>query len=107
MNIKGIITSAFILALITFAVGLSGCEKIVSVLRGDKGPQVIGKEIPIGVIVSLTGKDAESYGLPMQRGFELAREEINNMQLGGESSLLLLWTIRALKQERLRLYITW
>ena len=33
--------------------------------------------IPIGMVVSLTGKDAEPYGLPMQRGFELAREEIN------------------------------
>ena len=34
-------------------------------------------EIPIGVVVSLTGKDAEPYGLPMQRGFEMARKEIN------------------------------
>ena len=34
-------------------------------------------EISIGVVVSQTGKDAEPYGLPMQRGFELAREEIN------------------------------
>ena len=33
--------------------------------------------IPIGMVVSLTGKHAELYGLPMQRGFELAREEIN------------------------------
>ena len=33
--------------------------------------------IPIGMVVSLTGKDAEPYGLPMKRGFELAQEEIN------------------------------
>ena len=33
--------------------------------------------IPIGMVVSLTGKDAELYGLPMKRGFELAQEEIN------------------------------
>ena len=33
--------------------------------------------IPIGMVVSITGKDAEPYGLPMKRGFELAQEEIN------------------------------
>ena len=34
-------------------------------------------DIRIGVVVALTGQHAEPYGLPMQRGFELAREEIN------------------------------
>lgn len=33
--------------------------------------------IPIGLLTSLTGIHTEAYGLPMQRGFELAREEIN------------------------------
>ena len=37
------------------------------------------EEITIGVVVALTGHHAEPYGLPMQRGFELAREEINNL----------------------------
>ena len=40
-------------------------------------PEMAAAEIPIGLVVSLTGKDAEPYGLPMKRGFELAREEIN------------------------------
>ena len=36
-----------------------------------------------GEISILTGALAAPYGLPMQRGFELAREEINNSgQLG-------------------------
>ena len=39
--------------------------------------------ITIGVAVALTGEYAEPYGLPMQRGLELAREEIN--MLGGPS----------------------
>ena len=38
--------------------------------------------IPIGMVVSLTGKDAELYGLPMKRGFELAQEEINALGIG-------------------------
>ena len=49
-------------------------------------PQIEGLrgEIPIGVVLPLTGALAAPYGLPMQRGFELAREEINNSrQLGG------------------------
>ncbi|RKU32712.1 hypothetical protein C6496_23330 [Candidatus Poribacteria bacterium] len=35
------------------------------------------QEIPIGVALALTGELAEPYGLPMQRGLELARKEIN------------------------------
>ena len=38
-----------------------------------------GEELPIGVVVALTGRHAEPYGLPMLRGFEMAREEINNL----------------------------
>ena len=83
MNVKKIITLAFILASITLAGGLTGCEKIASIVQDaetppmDEMPPMMDKEIPIGLVVSLTGKDAEPYGLPMQRGFELAREEIN------------------------------
>ena len=40
--------------------------------------------VPVGVVVSLTGKHAKPYGLPMYRGFELAREHINSgSELGG------------------------
>ena len=44
---------------------------------GEDTPMVNG-HVPIGVVVALTGKHAKPYGFPMQRGFELAREEINN-----------------------------
>ena len=43
---------------------------------GEDTPVINGR-VPIGVVVALTGKHAEPYGFPMQRGFELAREEIN------------------------------
>jgi len=42
-------------------------------------PSVMGKEISIGIAVALTGAFAEPYGLPMQRGLALAKEEINAM----------------------------
>lgn len=44
---------------------------------GEDTPMING-HVPIGVVVALTGKHAEPYGFPMQRGFELAREEINS-----------------------------
>ena len=46
-------------------------------------PPTMDEGITIGVAVALTGANAESYGIPMQEGLELAREEIN--MLGGPS----------------------
>ena len=66
----------FALASIAFAltVGLFSC--------GGTDPAAFeDEEISIGVVVALTGQHAEPYGFPMQRGFEMAREEINS--LGG------------------------
>ena len=79
MNVKRIITFAFVFASVALAIGLSGCEKIAPMVPDDKTtmPEMMEGDLPIGVVVSRTGKDAEPYGLPMQRGFELAREEIN------------------------------
>ncbi len=77
MNIRRIITSAFLFTILT--VGLFGCDKVISVVSDDEMSRGVREEIPIGVVVALTGHHAEPYGFPMQRGFELAREEINNL----------------------------
>ena len=79
MNIRRIITFTFALAVVALVVGLSGCEKIAPMVPDDTTtmPEMMDAEIPIGLAVALTGPFAEPYGLPMQRGFELAREEIN------------------------------
>ena len=79
MTVRRIITFAFAFAIIALTVGLSGCEKIAPMVPDDQTtmPEMMDGEIPIGVAVALTGPFAEPYGLPMQRGFELAREEIN------------------------------
>ena len=50
-----------------------------SVYANDGDTRMITGEVPIGVVVALTGKHAEAYGFAMQRGFELAREEINRV----------------------------
>ena len=82
MNIKGIIAFAFVLTIVALVVGLSGCERIASMVPDAEVPPMMGEEVPIGLVISLTGKDAQPYGLPMQRGFELAREEINALDIG-------------------------
>ena len=84
MSVRRIITFAFAFAIIALTVGLSGCEKIAPMVPDDTTtmPEMMDGEIPIGLVVSLTGKDAEPYGLPMKRGFELAQEEINALGIG-------------------------
>lgn len=81
MNMRRIATFTCVLAIVAFVVGLSSCERIVSMVSDQEIPpmtdEMTSQEIPIGVAVALTGQFAEPYGLPMQRGFELAREEIN------------------------------
>ena len=79
MNVKRIITFTCALAVVALVVGLSGCEKIAPMVPDDTTtmPEMMDAEIPIGMAVALTGPNAEPYGLPMQRGLELAREEIN------------------------------
>ena len=79
MNIRRIVTVAFVFAIVAMVVGLSGCEKIAPMVPDDKTtmPEMMEGEIPIGVAVALTGPNAEPYGIPMKRGLELAREEIN------------------------------
>lgn len=84
MNVRRIITFACVFAIVALTVGLSGCEKIAPMVPDDTAamPEMMDGDLPIGVVVSLTGKHAELYGLPMQRGFELAREEINMLSDG-------------------------
>ena len=83
MNVRRIITFAFVFAIVGLAMGLSGCERIAKIVPDAEMPPMMDGEIPIGVAVALTGEYAEPYGIPMQRGLELAREEIN--MLGGPS----------------------
>ena len=71
--------SALLLTVVAVTMGLSGSNRAVAATSDDDAPRILSEEIPIGVVVALTGHHAEPYGLPMQRGFELAREEINDL----------------------------
>ena len=73
MRRKRITSFVYVLAIVALTVGLFNCKtsdnEEIHKLNGD---------VPIGVVVALTGRHAEAYGFSMQRGFEMAREEINN-----------------------------
>ena len=79
MKVTGIIASAFVLAIIALAIGFSSCNRMAPMVHDTETemPSMMDAEISIGVAVALTGEFAEPYGIPMQRGLELAREEIN------------------------------
>ena len=73
---------ALTFTIVALFVGLSGCEKVTNVVDDAV---IKPYTVDVGVIVSQTGKDADAYGLPMLRGFELALEEINSDMPGGLS----------------------
>ncbi len=74
-------TLAFVLTITSLILGFSTYAQMSSQMEGLSG------EIPIGVVLPLTGALAAPYGLPMQRGFELAREEINNSGHLGDAKI--------------------
>ena len=82
MNIYRVARFAFVLAIIALIEGFSACDQIQQLLL-PATPQMEGLsgEIPIGLVYPVTGR-LDSFALPIQRGFELAFEEVNNSQLG-------------------------
>ena len=83
MNISRFTKFALVLAIVALIAGLSACDQIGQLLLPAPTPPETGLpgEIIIGVSLPLDDTNGPLYGLPMQRGFELAREELN--QLGG------------------------
>ena len=84
MITRRITTFAFIFAIVALAIGLSSCERIQDMMPDaeippmeEETPPMTTDGITIGVALGLTGANAEPYGIPMQEGLELAREEIN------------------------------
>ena len=74
MYMRRIAIVALIFAIVGLTVGLIGCEKMLPMIPDVQIPD---QEITIGIAVAETGENAEPYGLPMKRGLELAKEELN------------------------------
>ena len=98
MNIKRITTLAYVLAIATLIVGFSACDdpgllnEIGQIIDLPSDPSMdagLSGEIPVGVVLPLTGQYGESYGVPMKNGFMLALQEINEIQIGDATVMLM------------------
>ncbi len=88
MNSRRITPFVFVLAIVALIAGLSACDQIGQLLvPGPPEMEDMSAEIPIGVVVALTGRFAGEIGIPMLNGFELARDEINNSGQLGEATI--------------------
>ena len=78
MNIKKFTLFAFLFVLTVLIVGFSACERVSQIVQPTT-PQMTetSDEISIGVVLPLTGRLTDSFGKPIQQGFELALSEIN------------------------------
>ena len=82
MNINRVTRLAFVLTIIPLIAGFSACDQIQGLLLpAPSQMENLSGEISVGLVLPITGRLA-SFGLPIQRGFELAVEEVNNSQLG-------------------------
>lgn len=88
MNVGRFTKIVFVIAIVMLIAGLSACDQIGQ-LPVPAPPQMDGLsgEIPIGVVVALTGRFADEIGIPMHTGFELARQEINNSGMLGDAKI--------------------
>ena len=84
MNVGRFTKFAFVLTIVALIAGFSACDQAQQLFLPAPPTEGLSGEIPIGVVVALTGRFADEIGIPMHIGFELAREEINNSgMLGG------------------------
>ena len=77
MNIKKFTLFAFLFLITVLIVGFSACERVSQIVQPTT-PQMTesSDEISIGVVLPLTGRLTDSFGKPIQQGFELALSEI-------------------------------
>ena len=78
MNVRRFTKFAFVLAIVALIVGFYACDQIQQVLLPAPDMGGLSGEVIIGVSLPLDDENAPLYGLPMQRGFELAQAELNH-----------------------------
>ena len=82
MNINRVAKIAFVLTIVALIVGFSACDQVQQLLLpAPPSMEGLSGELSIGLVYPATGRLAD-FALPIQRGFELALEEVNNSQLG-------------------------
>ena len=78
MNTKKFTLFVSLFVITVLIVGFSACDRVSQIVQPTI-PQTteISKEISIGVVLPLTGRLTDSFGIPISQGFELALNEIN------------------------------
>ena len=91
MNIPKNITFTFLSVIIVLIAGLSACDRVSQIIEPD-APQMTdpSEEISIGVVLPSTGRLADTFGIPISQGFELALSEINAAQPNGAKLKLII-----------------
>ena len=88
MNIRQFTKFASVLAIVALIVGLSVYNPIGQlVVAAPPEMEDVEREIPIGVVLAQTGRFASPYGLSMLNGFELARKQMNNSGILGNTKI--------------------
>ena len=87
MNVGRFIKFAFVLTIVALIAGFSACDQPQQLLLPAPPTEGLSGEIPIGVVVALTGRFADEIGIPMHIGFELARQDINNSGMLGDAKI--------------------
>ena len=82
MNTKKFALFAFLFAIVVLIVGFSACDRVSRIVQPNT-PQMTetSEEISIGVVLPLTGRLTDTFGIPISQGFELALSEINATHL--------------------------
>ena len=78
MNTKQFTFFGFLFVITVLIVGFSACDRISQVVQPTTPQMMEGSaEIAIGVVLPLTGRLQDTFGIPISQGFELALGEIN------------------------------
>ena len=82
MNTKKFALFAFLFAIVVLIVGFSACDRVSQIVQ-PATPQMTeaSEDISIGVVLPLTGRLTDTFGIPISQGFELALSEINATHL--------------------------
>ena len=82
MNTKKFALFAFLFAIVVLIVGFSACDRASQIVQ-PATPQMTeaSEDISIGVVLPLTGRFTDTFGIPISQGFELALSEINATHL--------------------------
>ncbi len=80
MNIRKFTKFVSVLTIVALIVG-------ISVYAAPAEAEDVEREIPVGVVIAQTGPFASPYGLSMLNGFELARKQMNDSGILGNTKI--------------------